>query len=179
MTLIDVSSLSKPASTLIEKISDAVGAVFEPRQIRRIAKAKADAAITTAHADIEITDLHRRAARRWVEEEAHNQQCMEQIAAKTIPQLKENASPHLMEKDWIVNFFDKSRIISDDEMQNLWSRVLAGEANYPGTYSKRTINFLAGIDKRDAECFSRMCRFCWILGDLQAVILIFMMTCAV
>ena len=32
-----------------------------------------------------------------------------------------------MDNDWTVNFFDKSRIVSDDEMQNLWSRVLAGE----------------------------------------------------
>ena len=34
-----------------------------------------------------------------------------------------------MEEDWIANFFDKCRIVSDSEMQSLWARVLAGEAN--------------------------------------------------
>jgi hypothetical protein len=36
------------------------------------------------------------------------------------------------------------------EMQNLWAQVLAGEANSPGTYSKRTVNFLSSLDKKDA-----------------------------
>ena len=31
--------------------------------------------------------------------------------------------------DWVVNFFDKSRIVFDKEMQGLWSHVLVGEAN--------------------------------------------------
>ena len=56
---------------------------------------------------------------------------MEGITAKALPLLNENAGPDSMDNDWIVNFFDKSRIVSDDEMQNLWSRVLAGEANAP------------------------------------------------
>jgi Protein of unknown function (DUF2806) len=36
-------------------------------------------------------------------------------------------------------------------MQNLWSRVLAGEANNPGRYSKRTVNLMSSLDKVDAE----------------------------
>ena len=43
-SLINLSGLSKPATVLIEKISNAVGMVWEPRQIRRVAQAKADAA---------------------------------------------------------------------------------------------------------------------------------------
>ena len=82
-----------------------------------------------------------------------------------------------MENDWIVNFFDKSRIVSDKEMQDLWSRVLAGEANTPGTYSKRTVNFLSDLDKAEAELFAKLCGFGWIIGafvplvfDVQAEI---------
>ena len=61
---------------------------------------------------------------------------MEDITAKAVPQLNKNEKPESMENDWIVNFFDKSRIVSDNEMQQLWSRILAGEANAHGTYSK-------------------------------------------
>ena len=64
-----------------------------------------------------------------------------------------------MDNDWTVNFFDKSRIVSDDEMQNLWSRVLAGEASAPGTYSKRTVNFLSDLDKTEANLFTQFCGF--------------------
>jgi hypothetical protein len=46
-------------------------------------------------------------------------------------------------------------------MQQLWAKVLAGEANTPGTFSKRTINLLASLDKSDAERFQAVCRFNW------------------
>lgn len=59
MSLIDLSNLSKPVDTLIKKISNATGILFESRQIRRIAKAKADAALTEAESEIQITDLHK------------------------------------------------------------------------------------------------------------------------
>jgi hypothetical protein len=33
--------------------------------------------------------------------------------------INEKSDPNEMDDDWVTNFFDKSRIISDNEMQNL------------------------------------------------------------
>ena len=170
MSLIDLSNLSKPANTLVRKISDAVGGIFEPAQIRRIARAKADAALVHAESEIQITDLHRRAARRWIEEEAQRQKNIEDVTAGALPDLNTDSKPDSMENDWISNFFDKSRIVSDSEMQILWSRVLAGEANSPGAYSKRTVNFLAALDRAEADLFSKLCGYCWMFGDVMPLI---------
>ena len=170
ISLLNLGKPSKPANTLLKKISNAAGVLFEPHQIKRVAKAKAEAARIEAQSEIEITDLHRRAARRWIEEEAQRQKNMEDISAKALPQLDENAKPDSVEDDWIVNFFDKSRIVSDNEMQELWSRVLAGEANAPGSYSKRTVNFLSGLDKNDALLFTSFCGFVWICGDFVPLV---------
>ena len=170
-----LGDMSKPATVLIEKISNAVGGLFEPGQIKRIAKAKAVAEITKAEAeakvamikaesDIKITDLNRRAARRWIKEESQHQKNMEEITIKSLSHLKESAKPELMENDWITNFFGKSRMVSDSEMQDLWALILAGEANAPGTYSKRTVNCVSELDKADAELFSNLCNFGWIIG---------------
>ena len=95
---------------------------------------------------------------------------MESITAKALPQLNENATPSSVEDDWIVNFFDKSRIVSDNEMQELWSRVLAGETNDPGTYSKRTVNFLSDLDKSEAALFTKLCRFVWVIGGFVPLV---------
>ena len=168
--LINLGNLTKPADTLVKKISNAVGVLFEPRQIIRVAEAKAEAAKIEAQSEIEITDLHRRAARRWIGEEAQRQRNMESITAKALPQLNENATPSSVEDDWIVNFFEKSRIVSDNEMQELWSRVLAGEANDPGTYSKRTVNFLSDLDKGEAALFTKFCGFVWVIGNLVPLV---------
>ena len=170
ISLLNLGKLSKPADTLIKKISNAAGVLFEPYQIKRVAKAKVEAARIQAQSEIEITDLHRRAARRWIEEEAQRQKNMEDITAKALPQVNKNAKPDSIENDWIVNFFDKSRIVSDNEMQELWSRVLAGEANAPGTYSKRTVNCLSDLDKAEANLFTKLCGFVWVIGGLTPVV---------
>lgn len=170
ISLVNLGKLSKPADTLVKKVSSAVGGVFEPWQIKRVAKAEAAASLMKAKADIEITDLHRRAMHRFVEEEACRQENMEEITKKALPLLNEDSNPSAMENDWVTNFFDKSRIVSNEEMQGLWSSILAGEANAPGTYSKRTVNFLSDLDKKDADIFQTLCRFGWTLGAFRPLI---------
>ena len=162
--------ITEPATVLITKISDAVGGLYKPYQIRRVSKAEADAAIIKEQAHIEINDLQRRAFNRLVSEEAKKQDNIESITEKAIPQLTTSSTPQDMENDWIMNFFDKCRIISDDEMQLLWSKVLSGEANTPGTFSKLTVNFMASLDKRDAVLFTKLCGFNWLFGDLEILI---------
>lgn len=163
-SLINLGDLAEPAKVLIEKVSDAVGGIFRPRQIKRVAKAEAEAEIIKANAQIEISELQQRALNRFLLEEATKQENIESITKKAIPQLKGGADPAKIERDWIVDFFDKSRIVSDEEMQNLWSAILAGEANQPGTYSKRTLHLMASLDKKDALLFTKLCRFVWSIG---------------
>ena len=96
---------------------------------------------------------------------------MESIAAKAIPHLSDDAQPDRIEDDWISNFFDKSRIVSDDQMQELWAKVLAGEGNNPGRFSRKTVSILAELDKRDAELFKSLCRFAWTVSGTVEVFL--------
>ena len=138
-----------------------MGVLWEPYQIKKIAKAKAEAAKIEAQGEIEITDMTQRALRRWIAEETQYQQNMEAITAAALPDLNEEADPGSMDNDWLVNFFDKGRKISDDEMQGLWARILSGEANAPGVFSKRTVNCVAELEKSDAEMFTRFCGFVW------------------
>lgn len=158
-TLMNLGDLAKPATVLIEQVCAAIGCVFEPWQIRRVAEARADADKIAAMSEIEITEIQYRAVQRMVIEEAQKQQNIEAITYMALPMLDDDADPSTMESDWISNFFDKCRLISDSEMQQLWSRVLAGEANQPGSFSKRTVNYLGSLDKYDATLFTSLCRF--------------------
>ena len=169
--LINLGDLSRPATVFLEKISAAVGGVFKPYQIVRVAKAEAAANRIRAESGIEVTDIHRRALRRFLEEEAKKQSNIEGITQQALPLLEENSHPEKVQDDWITNFFDKCRIVSDGDMQRLWARVLAGEANAPGAFSRRTVNLMADLDKADAELFMRLCGFCWLIGN--AVPLVF------
>ena len=55
-------------------------------------------------------------------------------------------------------------------MQSLWARVLAGEANAPGSFAKRTVNLLGDLDKEDAELFVRLCGFGWAIGNVVPLV---------
>ena len=164
-SLMNAGQLTKPATVLIEKISNAVGTLWEPRQIRRVAQAKADAAMTLAKSDIEIDEVRHRAAQRFVEEETRKQLNMESIVGKAVQDVDASAQTEKVEDDWITNFFDKCRSVSDDEMQNLWARILSGEANSPGSFSRKTVNLVADLDKSSAELFRRICSFGWRIDD--------------
>lgn len=164
-SLINFGNLADPAKVLVEKISNAVGGVFKPYQIRRVAQAESEAKKIQAVSNIEITELQQRALSRFLLEEASKQNNIENITRKALPSVNPAAQPKNIENDWIVNFFDKARLVSDKEMQELWSRVLAGEANVPGTYTKRTIYLLASLDKNDALLFTKLCSFIWTIGD--------------
>lgn len=169
-SVINLGDISKPATVLIEKISEAIGGYFKPYQIRRVAKADADAQIIEAQSQIEITDLQRRAFVRFIGEEARKQDNMEKITQKALPLLSESSKPDKIENDWIANYFDKCRLVSNEEMQSLWAKVLAGEANSPGAFSKRTVNMLGSLDKTDARLFTSLCGFCWQIGDVVPLV---------
>jgi hypothetical protein len=169
-SVINFGDVSKPATVLIEKISSAIGVLYEPTRIRKEAQANADAAMIEAKGQIEITDLTRRAMGRFVTEETKKQQNIEDITRLALPGVNDDAETEQVSEDWIADFFDKCRLISDTDMQQLWAKVLAGEANSPGNFSKRTIGILAALDKADAQLFNSLCSFVWSLGGLTPLI---------
>jgi|GEM_PF-2092296 len=58
--------------------------------------------------------------------------------------------------DWFVRFFEDAGNISDDDMQDLWARILAGEIFRPGHYSLRTLETLRNMSCKEAESLQRV-----------------------
>ena len=155
---VNLEGLSKTGNRLIETIRDAVGMVYRPRQIVKLAEAllKADQLLAS---NPQAKDLFGRTVERWLTEEVHSQENMESVTSKALPYVTEDAKPDSMKRDWITNFFNKCRLVSEDEMQELWAHILAGEANAPGSFSKRTVNAIEDLDKTEANLFTNLCGF--------------------
>jgi len=168
--LINLGELSRPATVLIEKISDAIGAIFQPYQIKRLAKAEAEAEKIRAIAGIEISKVQQRAIIRMIQEEGKRQERIERISSLAIQDLKLDAKPEKIETDWLINFFEKGRLVADFEMQTLWGKILAGEANQPGSFSRRTIELVSYLDKEDAKIFTSLCKFVWHVREYVPII---------
>lgn len=160
-SLIDLGKLAEPATKLIEKVSDAVGGIAKPWQIKRVASAEAAAAKIAAIANIEINELEQRALTRMVREEAIKQENIESITMGAAEALNEDAKPENLDNDWLFHFFEKSKIISDKDMQTVWSRILAQEATEQNSFSKKTIETVSCLSKTDAELFTSICSYVW------------------
>lgn len=171
ISLIDLGKLAKPVEIFVEKVCDAIGGEFRPRQIRRIADAEADASIAAAEAEVQIRQIldvsnvsengiGERTIRRMVSEEIKHQLNIEEITALAIEKLEPGSKPEEMETDFVSNLFNKCKNISDSEMQSLWASLLASEANNPGSFSKRTVALVDSLDRKDAELFSKFCSCC-------------------
>ena len=169
-SLINLGDLSKPATVLVEKVCNAVGIIYEPVHIKRKARAEAEAEKIKGLARIELTEIEHRAIERLVHQEARKQENIEQIAAQAAAALPESAKVQELDEDWIAHFFKQCDTVSDKEMQSLWARLLSGEATTPGVFSKRTVDFISSIDKKDAALFTKFCQFVWVLGDVSPLI---------
>ena len=48
----------------------------------------------------------------------------------------------------------------DEDAQRLWARLLTGELNKPGSYSRKSMRILDDMEREDAEAFASLCARC-------------------
>lgn len=78
-SLMNIGDLAKPAVVLIEKVSEAVGGIFKPWQIKRVAAAEAEANLTKTQNRMQVLGLEERALKRLIKEETKKQENIEAL----------------------------------------------------------------------------------------------------
>jgi hypothetical protein len=165
-SLIDLKALSEPAVKLIEAVRSAVGILYEPTQIRRKARAEADAAIILARNQGQVSEIEVRASERVINRELRRQKNIEEITRKALKALPDKVNAEKPDEDWIHSFFESCQDVSNEDMQILWSRILAGEVATPGTFSTRAVGLIKHLQRSDAELFTKFCTFVWFLPGI-------------
>lgn len=61
-----------------------------------------------------------------------------------------------VDDDWISVFMDKAKTVSNEDIQMIWAKILAGEMEKPGAYSLRTLDVMRNLSKSEAECFQKV-----------------------
>ena len=69
----------------------------------------------------------------------------------------DDVEKHEPDHDWTARFFNEAQDVSSEEIQVLWSRVLAGEVERPGSTSVRTLAILRNLDSSSASLFRKLC----------------------
>lgn len=65
-------------------------------------------------------------------------------------------SEEAVNPDWLFRWRDSAGEVSNEELQTLWGKILAGEVKSPGAFSLRTLDFLRNISKQEAELIARL-----------------------
>jgi hypothetical protein len=64
--------------------------------------------------------------------------------------------------EWVKSAQD----VSDEQMQSLWGRILAGEVAAGGSFSRRALAAVRLLSKEEANTFTRFCSFVWWIDGL-------------
>jgi len=168
-----VKAFVEPANKLIETVSRGIGTLYEPNKIRRMADAKAYeiekiSSAVRSNMDMPIiynpengvivdasnfNELAERAGKRFLFHEITKQQNIDSVVSKAHDELKDvgDIPSDPVEQDWVLRFFNSVGEVSNEQMQNLWAKVLSGEVKKPGSFSLRTLNLLSSLSKKEAD----------------------------
>jgi uncharacterized repeat protein (TIGR03899 family) len=143
----------KPLEKLFGVIKKGLGSGNNNTEIKK------ESNFNTDDSESSTSNFHpdKRIQERLIFKETKRQQNLDYInfiAAEQLTQ-EESVSEEPVEEDWIKRFFNIAEDISNEEMQSLWGRILAGEVKQPNSYSLRTLEILKNLSKHEAEIFMK------------------------
>lgn len=106
-------------------------------------------------------------------QQARKEHNIESVIGKTVLELEDKTveSTDDVDEDWLNRFFNIVEDVSDEQLQSLWSRILAGEILQPHSYSLRLLEFLRNISKDELELILKIMPF--ITGDVILMMIMF------
>jgi len=117
-----------------------------------------------AEAEHQANEIGLRAYERVSYREIRRQNNIDAIVEGAAGYLPEEVSPEDVNEDWIVNFFELSQDIGNADMQQIWSKILAGEVNKPGSFTPRTLQVVKSLTKEEAQAFTTLSSFAFSVG---------------
>lgn len=171
----------KGLAKFIDVCAKGLGKVYEPIHLVRMAKAEAksmkllaetaritsdvpmkinfeDTAFSTELETKEVQELCERAMGRDLYFKMVKQRNIESVIGKAYVELEDEKiiSEEPIEQDWILRFFSYAEEVSDEDIQTLWAKILAGEIKKPKSYSLRTLETLRNLSKDEALLFNKI-----------------------
>lgn len=170
-------ALVSPLEKLIGAVQSAIGKAYEPRSIRKLTDAKVYEIAKIGQAlrensdipiiydkgsiSIDTTDFDefaKRAQNRLAFQELTKQRNIESVIDIAYSELEGQAAvtDEPIDPDWIISFFNSVEDISNEQIQQLWGKLLAGEIKKPNSFSKRTLNVLKNLTQKEANIFQHI-----------------------
>jgi|GEM_PF-6189024 len=137
-------------ATAIENETDKIKARKEGRidSIRSMDKAANAKNLTDAGLVTRAADYH---AQRTVRQQKNREAICGAAAEEITNNPPEDDARKKIDDDWLEQFARHAEAVTADQMQRLWSKILAGEIKHPGRFNLRTMDFVSKLNQDDAE----------------------------
>lgn len=88
-----------------------------------------------------------------------------EVLSDAAAMMDSDANPDALSDQFRDEFIQGSKQAYEDEVRELWTKLLNSELNKPGTFSKRTMGTLKEMSREDAEAFQAFCSCAVSQGD--------------
>lgn len=118
-----------------------------------------------------LQELTSRTLNRFTYQELKKQLNIEKTIEYAYEELKndEDISDEPVNEDWILRFFNSVENISNEELQKVWGRILAGEIKTPNSYSYRALEVLKNMTPKEIEIFQKIAKISLKLENMYFI----------
>ena len=152
------------------KMTDAT--VYEIEQVSEALRKNSDVLVSYNNGDVivnvpEWNDFLARTKHRRICQELINQRNIEAVIDNAYSELEDEpaVTEEPVDTDWIARLFSIIKDISNEEMQYVWGKILAGEIKQPGSFSLRTLDAIRNMSQKEAEIFQKISPYILREGD--------------
>ena len=185
-------SLDYPGEKLLIRLGEAAAALGRPWQMRREGRARVDvrreellmlaqteqdvkdirSGCKSVDANYQLVELHEQTSplaivrRDRIAQEIRSEVNVSKallMAEAELEDVPQTPPDRTVDEDWLFRWRDSACMVSSEELQSLWGRVLAGEIKSPGSFSLRTLEFLKNISHEEALRIAKLAPF--VLGN--------------
>lgn len=151
----------------ISKLASTIGEIYyifggKSREVRQLADANAYASIVAAETENKVSMIKAQGADDVAQfvlaKESRKMQNTLNVVEKAYSCFEpdEIVTRDQVTQDWSNRFFSIVEDVSDNDLQDLWANILAGEVKRPKTYSLRTLDVLKNMTQEELEFFIKM-----------------------
>ncbi len=147
MKRIEISDIKDISNSIVEKSENIFEWLNEPKEESR------QYLLKIVEEDSNLTEQEKASliynSRKFTREYANSKKIYEQAKK----QFNTHGYENNIDDDWLHFFFDKAGKVSNESMQIIWSKLLAGEFNKPGSISRKLMHIISIMDVHSAKSF--------------------------
>jgi len=140
------------------------------RTVEKMSKAESEAFITKLQIIYGYTRVEAQALNRVILYRNLCDSNYSEILEKAFPLFCSCANIGSINEDWLFYHYEKASKISQPDIQELWAKILAGEVNHPGSFSKQTLSILELISIKEAVTFEKLSSFLFYINNSPNIV---------